>query len=154
MWGMCCLCRCSNVRVMAAPFEYVIIGFPENNFTGEIAEELAQLVDSGTIRLVDVVFVSRGTDGSLLAVEVDEDERLSAFLAIDGEIGGVISQDDIEHAAAAIEVGSSVLMIMWEDVWATPVVDAIARAGGELIEGARIPAELAVMIDDVLAEAG
>jgi uncharacterized membrane protein len=154
MWAMRWTAGCSNVRAMAAPFEYVIIGFPENNFTGEIAEELAKLVDSGTIRLVDVVFVSRGDDGSLLAVEVDEDERLSAFLAIDGEIGGVISQDDIEHAAGAIEAGSSVLMIMWEDIWATPVVNAIARAGGELIEGARIPAELAEIIDDVLAEAG
>jgi uncharacterized membrane protein len=139
---------------MAAPLEYVIIGFSENNFSGEIAEELAKLVDSGTIRLVDVVFVSRGDDGSVLVVEVDEDERLSAFLAIDGEIGGVISQEDIEHAAAAIESGSSVLLIMWEDAWAAPVVDAITRAGGELIEGARIPADLAATIDNVLAEAG
>lgn len=139
---------------MVAPLEYVIIGFPENNFTGEIAEELAKLVDSGTIRLVDLVFVSRGDDGSVLVVEIDEDERLSSFLAIDGEVGGVISQEDIEHAAASIEDGSSVLLIMWEDAWAAPVVDAIARAGGELIEGARIPAALAALVDEALAEAG
>lgn len=154
MWVMWHVRWAAYVRAMAAPLEYVIIGFPENNFRGEIAEELAKLVDGGIIRLVDVVFVTRGLDGTVVAVEVDEDERLSAFLAIDGEIGGVISQDDIEHAAAAIVDGSSVLLIMWEDAWAAPVVDAIARAGGELIEGARIPADLAAAVEGVLAEVG
>lgn len=139
---------------MAAPLEYVIIGFPENNFTGDIASELAKLVENDIIRLIDVVLVSRGEDGTILAVEIDEDERLSAFLAIEGDVGGVISQEDIEHAAAALEDGSSVLLIMWEDKWAAPVVDAIQRAGGQLIEGARIPAELAAAVEAVLAEAG
>ena len=139
---------------MAPPMEYVIIGFPDNDFTGEIAPELMALVDRGAIRIVDLLFVSKNDDGSTFVIEVDEDERLRAFVEIDGEVGGVISEADVEHAAASVDAGSSVLVIVWEDLWAEPLVDAMRRAGGVLIEGARIPAELVDEVHQALASAG
>jgi hypothetical protein len=137
---------------MAAPLEYIIIGFPENAFSGEIVPELAALVDAGTIRILDLVFIARGDDGSVLALEVDEHEHLSGFAELPGGVGGVIGPDDIEHAAASITAGSSVMLIVWEDLWADPLAQALRRAGGEFIEGGRIPADIADQVQSVLAE--
>ena len=136
---------------MAAPLEYIIIGFPENAFSGEIVPELMKLVDDGVIRIVDLVFVALGDDGSAIALEVDENEHLSAFAQLEGSVGGVISPEDIDHAAESIAEGSSVLLLVWEDLWADPLAQALRRAGGEFIEGARIPAEIAQELESVLA---
>ena len=138
---------------MTASLEYIIVGFPENQFSGEIASGLASLVDAGLIRIVDLVFVAAGDDGSAVALEVDEHEHLSAFAAIEGTVGGVIGPDDIDHAAASIADGSSVLLIVWEDLWAAPFGDALKRAGGVFIEGGRIPADIAEEVESVLADA-
>jgi Family of unknown function (DUF6325) len=138
---------------MAASVEYVIIGFSDNEFRGEIAPELAALIDAGLVRIVDLIFVSKGVDGSVVTLEVDEDDELAMFAALDGEVGGIIGPDDIEHAAAAIEGGDSVLLIVWENLWAAPFAAAVERAGGVLIEGAKIPVEL-IEEAEALAEAG
>jgi len=138
---------------MTASLEYLIVGFPENNFSGEIVPGLTALVDAGLIRIVDLVFVAKGDDGSAVVLEVDEHDHLSAFAAIEGTVGGVIGSDDIDHAAESIAEGSSVLLIVWEDLWAVPFGDAVRRAGGEFIEGGRIPAEIADELEAVLADA-
>jgi Family of unknown function (DUF6325) len=139
---------------MTASLEYLIVGFPDNDFSGEIVPGLLSLVDAGLIRVVDLVFVAKGDDGSVIVLEVDEHEHLSAFLAIKGSVGGVIGPDDIDHAAESISDGSSVLLIVWEDLWAAPFGDAVRRAGGVFIEGGRIPAEIAQEVESVLADAG
>ena len=139
---------------MTASLEYLIIGFPENDFSGEIVPALTSMVDDGLVRIVDLVFVAKGADGSVVALEVDEHEHLSALAAIEGDVGGVIGPDDIDHAAESISEGSSLLLIVWEDLWALPFGDAVKRAGGVFIEGGRIPAELADEVRSVLADAG
>lgn len=138
---------------MTASLEYIIVGFPENNFSGELAPGLASLVDQGLVRIVDLVFVAKGDDGSIVVLEVDEHEHLSAFAAIEGSVGGVIAPDDIDHAAASIANGSSVLLIVWEDLWASAFGEALQRAGGVLIEGGRIPVEIVEEVGSVLADA-
>lgn len=133
--------------------EYAIIGFAGNDFTGEIASELANLIDAGLVRILDLVFLSKGPDDSVVIFEVDEHEQLAMFAALDGEVGGLIGPDDIEHAVESIAGGSSVLLIVWENLWAGPFVDAIERAGGDLVEGAKIPSELVEQAQAVLAGA-
>ena len=124
------------------PVEYIIIGFPGNDFHGEIVPEIANLVDSGTVRILDLVFVSKDEDGSFVVLEADEDDGVSVFASLDGDIGGFIGDEDIAHAAATIEPGNSAALLIWEDLWALPLVTAIRRAGGVVLEGSRIPAEL------------
>ena len=122
-----------------APVEYVIIGFPGNQFTGEIAPELAKLTGSGQIRILDLVFIAKDDDGAVLVIEVDDREDLMVYLDLDGDVGGIIGDEDIQHAAEAIPAGSSAALLLWEDTWATAFVQAIRNAGGVLIEGSRIP---------------
>jgi hypothetical protein len=139
---------------MTASLEYLIVGFPENDFTGEIVPGLLSLVDDGLIRIVDLVFAAKGDDGSVVVLEVDEHDHLSAFASIEGSVGGVIGPEDIDHAAESIAEGSSVLLIVWEDLWAAPFGDAVRRAGGVFIEGGRIPADIAEEVESVLVDAG
>lgn len=124
------------------PVEYVLIGFPGNRVSGEIVPALADLIDRGTIRLLDLVFIMKDADGNALAIEVDEQEELSVFAGLEGEVGGLIGEADLAHAAEALDPGTSAALLVWEDLWAIPLVEALRAAGGELIEGSRIPYDL------------
>jgi len=136
------------------PVEYVIIGFPGNQFTGEIAPELAKLVESGLVRIIDLVFIAKDEAGDVVVLEVDEQADLNVFASIEGEVGGVLGDEDVAHAAEAIEPGSSALLLLWEDTWAGPLAQAIRNSGGVLLEGSRIPYELIEEMEDLLASAG
>ena len=132
------------------PLEYVILGFPGNAFNGEIAPELGRLIDSGTIRIIDLVFISKDLDGTVTAIEFDGDDNLVMFAALEGDVGGVIGEDDIEYTASDLEPGSSAALLIWEDTWATPLVEAIHASGGVLLEGSRIPQELVAQAEAAL----
>ena len=127
---------------MIGPVEYIIVGFPGNEFNGKIAPELAKLIKSETIRLLDLVFIAKDGDGDVAVLEFDEHEALAPFADLDGEVGGILSQEDIEHAALGLEPNSSAGLLIWEDLWATPLVKAMRDSGGVLIEGSRIPHDL------------
>jgi hypothetical protein len=136
------------------PIEYIIVGFPGNQFTGQIAPALADLIDNDTIRILDLVFISKDPDGDVTAFEYDELEELAAFGDLDGEVGGLIGPDDIAHAAEGLEPNSSAALLIWEDTWAVPLVEAMRGAGGVLLEGGRIPHDLAEEAFAGLASAG
>jgi uncharacterized membrane protein len=129
--------------VQLGAVELLVIGFAENRFTGEIAPALADLVEKGTIRLIDVVFVSRDNDGSVIGLElssVDEATREAfAPLLTDGE--SLIHDDDIADVAEALDPGSSVAVVLFEHTWANGFRRALVEAGGELIDSFRIAPE-------------
>jgi translation initiation factor IF-2 len=135
------------------PVEYIIVGFPENNFQGKIAPALAGLIESGTVRILDLVFVAKDVDGSVVTLEFDQlaKSEIEAFNALDADIGGVISERDIDHAASFLEPNSSAALVIWEDLWAAPFATAVREAGGVLLEGARVPYELVSAIEDALS---
>jgi Family of unknown function (DUF6325) len=125
------------------PVEYIIVGFPGNQFNGEIAPALADLIENQTIRILDLVFIAKDAEGDVLAFEFDQHEGLAAFAELEGDIGGVISNEDIAYASAMLEPNNSAALLVWEDVWATPFAEALRKSGGVLIEGSRIPHEIA-----------
>jgi hypothetical protein len=132
------------------PVEYMILAFPGNQFKGEIAPELGKLIESGTIKIIDLVFIAKDADGDVVAVEFDEHEQLEGFAGLDGDVGGLISEEDIAYAGESLEPNSSAALLIWEDTWAIPLVDALRNAGGVLLEGSRIPHDL---IEPALSEA-
>ena len=136
------------------PIEYIIVGFPGNQFTGQIAPALADLIDNDTIRILDLVFISKDADGDVTAFEYDELDELAAFGDLDGEVGGLIGPDDIAHAAEGLDPNSSAALLIWEDTWAIPLVEAMRSSGGVLLEGGRIPHDLAEEAFAGLASAG
>lgn len=126
----------------AGPVEYVILGFPGNHFTSEIVPPLAKLIDSGTVRIIDLVFILKDNDGNVTTVEFDQLEELAPFSALEGEVSGLVNQEDIEYAADSLEPNTSAAILLWEDTWATEFAEAVKGAGGTMLESARIPAEL------------
>ena len=116
------------------PVEYIVVGFPGNRFDGHIAPELAKLVEAGTIRILDLVFIPKDDDGDVAIVELEDHHDADSFHLIEGEIGGFVSHDDVEYAAAELEPGSSAALLVWEDVWAAPFVAALRNSGGVLLE--------------------
>jgi hypothetical protein len=124
------------------PVEYLIVAFPGNQFNGEIVPALAELIASDTIRLLDLVFIAKDADGNVLGVEFDEHDDLSPFAALEAELHNVITLEDIEYAATDLEPNSSAAVLVWEDLWAAPLVNALRGSGGILVESARIPSDL------------
>ena len=124
------------------PVEYIIVGFPGNQFNGQIAPELVDLVESGTVRILDLVFIGKDADGSVVFFEIDELDEVAGFGGLDADVGGLIGPEDIEYAAAALEPNSSAALLIWEDVWAARFAEAVRKSDGVLLEGARIPHEI------------
>lgn len=124
------------------PVEYMIIEFPGNTFNGDIAPAIARLVDRGLVRILDLVFVKKDADGSILYFEYDDLDEITGFAEIDGEADGLLNDEDIEELAADLELESSALFIVWEDLWAGELATAIRESGGRLIAGERIPHEV------------
>jgi len=123
------------------PVDYAIIGFPGNKFRGEIAPALADLVDAGTIRIIDVAFVGKDPNGDAVAMELTEldPEVQQALDELGIEVSGLLNEDDLMDAADALEPDSSAAMIVWENVWARKVTQAMRDAGGELLAFERLP---------------
>lgn len=129
------------------PVEYVIIEFSGNRFNGAIAPAIADLVERGVVRILDLVFAKKDADGTVTTFEYDELDEVASFAVIDGDADGLLSDDDVAGLAAELAPDSSALFILFEDVWATELGRAVRSAGGELIAGGRIPHR--VVIDAV-----
>jgi hypothetical protein len=126
------------------PVEYVVVAFPGNHFRGEIAPELRALVASGTVRILDLTFVKKGADGVVSYVELEalDPTEASVFDDIEGEVGGLFSQEDLELIAEELVPDSSAAILLWEDTWAAGMANAVRRAGGRLVAHERIPADV------------
>jgi len=123
------------------PVDYMIVSFPGNNFTGEIGPAIAELVENGTIRIIDAAFVGKNADGDTVAMEMTElDPDVQAGLERAGvEIGGLFNEDDLQDAADALEPNSSAALLVWENVWAAKVAQKMRDAGGQLVAFERLP---------------
>jgi hypothetical protein len=131
------------------PLEYTVIGFEGNNFTGAIADELARVVDSGVIAIVDLVFVGRGEDGHLRIVELDnkEDPRFAAFSPMLEGLTGLLTEEDIQQIGDGLEPNTSALVIMFEHRWAVRLKEAMINAGGFLVARETIRPESLEMLN-------
>lgn len=126
------------------PVDYAIVAFPGNRFRGEIAPAIADLVEAGTIRIIDITFVGKGADGNAVAMELTEldPDVQEALDSIGVEVGGLFNEDDLMDAAEDLEPNSSAALIVWENVWARKVTQAMRDAGGELVAFERLPHEV------------
>jgi Family of unknown function (DUF6325) len=123
------------------PVDYIVVEFPAgaSNFTGEMTEELIKLVDAGTIRLIDVLILTKDEDGSVDAMELSDIDNLGELQALEAELAELLTAEDVEHLAAPMEPGSTAGVLIWENLWAAPFASAARRSGGQLIANGRIP---------------
>jgi Family of unknown function (DUF6325) len=131
------------------PVDYLVVEFPagKSNFSGEMAAELGSLVESGTIRVLDLLILHKADDGTVEAFELDDLDAADAadeLRNLETEIAEILAAEDVEHLAEAMENGSTAGVLVWENSCAAPFASAARRAGGQLIATGRIPIQAIV----------
>ncbi|MGZ6272544.1 MAG: DUF6325 family protein [Candidatus Limnocylindrales bacterium] len=123
------------------PVDYLVVEFPAgaSNFTSEMAAELLRLVESGTIRVIDILILTKAEDGSVDAMELSDVGELGELQALEAQLAELLAEEDVEHLAASMEPGSTAGVLVWENLWAAPFASAARRSGGQLIANGRIP---------------
>jgi len=122
------------------PVDFVLLEFPRDQLTGEASQALLDLVESGTIRLYDLLVISKNEDGSVEVLELGDPSGVDGFAYFSGARSGLLGDDDVDEASSAMRPGTVAALIVYENSWAIPFVAAARNSGGELIASARIPA--------------
>lgn len=127
------------------PVEMLALAFPGERVPARVVDEVADLVRTGQVRLVDAVVLRRATDGTSTVVEVRDVEEASGALAVvvDGLAGeGLASEEDLAELAGDVAPGTVVLVLVVEHVWSTALARAMREADGVLLASERVPAEV------------
>ncbi len=125
------------------PVDYLVLEFPGNRMTGKAFPMLVDLVNRGVVRILDLVFVRKELDGSVVGLaltDLDGDGELDLAI-FEGASSGLLGEDDIEEASHALQPGSSAGILVYENVWAAPLATEIRRSGGQLVASGRIPVQ-------------
>ena len=133
------------VGVAVGPVEIVTIGFEQGRFDGSILEELTKVVDAGTITLIDGVVVRKSGEHEYDIAELTE---IPELLAIAARVTNVLTDEDVDTVGEDLPVGSAAAVLVFEHTWVIPLRDAIAGAGGVLLDTVRIPG---LVVEEVLA---
>jgi hypothetical protein len=123
------------------PIDLLVVRFPDNNFTGEITTELKALVDAGTVRILDIMFVTRDAAGTIDLIELtDLDDTVAvAFDAFVGDIEAFLAEEDVQTLGAGLAPNSSAALLLYENTWAMDFAQAVRNANGEVLLAERIP---------------
>jgi hypothetical protein len=121
--------------------DWIVVEFPGSKFNGEIAPALQDLVQRGTIRVLDLLMLKKDEDGEIEAFELSDMDpsELGELRAYESQLAMLLSEDDVTAVAAAVEPGSSAAVLVWENLWAAPFASAVRHAGGQLVASGRIP---------------
>jgi hypothetical protein len=134
------------------PVELLVVKFPGNQFTGEVGPALKELVDSGMVRIIDLLFAITDPQGNITVLELTDLEGAAygEFDPLVTDQTGLLSHDDARSLAAQLGPDSSGAVLLFENVWATRFRDALLGAGGEVVLNQRIPKSV---IDELEATA-
>jgi hypothetical protein len=137
------------------PLEYVVIEFEGNHLTGEILPELRRLRDLGIVRVVDLLLIQKDAQGKVSARELSDlsQEEAKPFGPVAGDVLEMLSEADVEDAAAGLPLNSSGAICLLEHTWATRLRETIRNAQGRVISGGLLPpAEVDRLSAELLAE--
>jgi hypothetical protein len=125
------------------PIDYLVVEFPADkaDFSGAMAERLKALVEAGTLRVLDLLIITKDEGGEVDAFELHEfdDDRVGALRELGAEFAELLSDEDVGHIAAALEPGTVAAALVWENTWAAPFASSIRKSGGQLVASGRIP---------------
>src|SRR5262252_9480932 len=139
------LCDCHRApeedEMAIGPVEYLIVAFPGNQLSGDLVPALEELVKTETVRILDIAFVEKDGNGDVAAFELEDfdSDAGRAFQRLQAEIGDLVNSDDLAAIGEQLEPNSSAAVLVWEDVWATRLRDAITASGGVLLDMQRVP---------------
>ena len=124
------------------PVDFLLLEFPAEKLTGEVVPRLVDLVEAGTIRVYDLMVISKSESGEVEAVELRDSPLAQDFTYFAGARSGLLDDDDMQQAADAMDPGTVAALLVYENSWAIPFVAAATRAGAEVVASGRIPAPM------------
>ena len=133
------------------PIEVVVVGFPGSEFNGGILPALADVVERDIVSIVDCLLITKDEQGNVEFVEIEEvgsDDDVARLGELVQGVNGLLSDEDIDAFAEALEPGDSAAALVFEHTWAKPFRDAVVGSGGVMIANVRVPG---VIADEVLA---
>jgi hypothetical protein len=133
------------------PVDLLVVKFPGNQFKGEIAPALKELVENGTIRVIDILFANKDENGKVEMVEVNDldDDDFRQFDPVVTDVTDLLTEEDIQAFAGALEPNSSAALLLFENTWAIRFRDALVNAAAEVVVFERIPK---AVIDEMTAD--
>ena len=149
----------SDADAELGPVDYVVVAFPagQENFSGEMASQLWALMDSNTVRVLDLLLLTKDVDGSVEATELRDadDSEVGQLRAAEADLAVLLAASDVEEIGGMLAPGTSAAVLVWENVWAAPFGAAVRRSGGQLVTTGRIPIQaiLAAIDADRAAQA-
>jgi hypothetical protein len=145
----------SDMEMEVGPIDYIVVAWPQGSPPdGRAFPHLVDLVESGIIRIFDLLFVTKDEDGNTAAVDIvdldlDGDPDLAVFV---GASSGILDEDDVDEAGSVLEPGTSAAILVYENAWAAPFATALRTAGARLVASGRIPVnELISTLDELEA---
>jgi fructosamine-3-kinase len=127
------------------PVDYVVVEFPADkaDFSGAMADELKKLMESGTVRVLDLLMVTKDEDGTVSVAELrDHDDSLVGELrSLEADLSLMLAVEDVERLGGDLELGSAAAVLVWENTWAAPFASAVRHSGGDLLAMGRIPTQ-------------
>lgn len=124
----------------SGPIDYIVLEWQEHRPTGEPFAELLALVERGLVRVLDLAFVRKQDDGSIVALSWTEAaDGVPEIEVFDGAASGLLGDEDFEEVSAALEPNSAAAILLYENLWAAPFATAVRRSGGQLVASGRIP---------------
>jgi len=138
----------TEVDDVIGPVDYLVLEMPSDRRDGSIAAAVLDLVESGTVTLLDLMVVEKDLEGNVRGVDIDAiDGELTAFA---GAASGLLGEDDWSDAGSVLEPGMTAAVLVYENAWARPFVAAVRGAGADVVASARIPADLLMSAIDAL----
>ena len=150
---------------MTAPLQVIVFSFSLGaDFEERILEEVDRLRGRGVLRLLDMIFVAKGQDGTVKRLVIGDDEDFGSLLAgivplADGGAAGPAADDGsaafdlagARVAAESLQPGTALAYLLIEHHWAAPLFDAISETGGTLIGEGFLAAESGLVVGAEIA---
>lgn len=136
------------------PVDYLIIRFPGNKFSGKIAPELVDLEKKGIIRVIDMVMIIKDKQGKILTIEAKnlDGEAGAAYRELAKNAKEWFSEADIEAFAESLPNNCSAGLLLFENIWAIRLKQAMLNAEAELVDMGRIPPETIIRAEQLMAK--
>jgi hypothetical protein len=132
----------TNSAADVGPVAFLFLTFPGDRADPAVIESFRELVEQGTVTILDLVFLAKSEDGTLRQVEVDEELDNVGLAALSIEAKALISDEDLDVVRESLEPGTSAVALVYEQTWARKLAAASRQAGGEVALHLHIPRQV------------
>ncbi|QTJ66471.1 DUF1269 domain-containing protein [Rhodococcus sp. ZPP] len=132
----------TNTAADVGPVAFLFLTFPGDRADPAVIESFRELVERGTVTILDLVFLAKSEDGTLRQVEVAEELDNVGLAALSIEAKELISDEDLDVVRESLEPGTSAVALVYEQTWARKLAAASREAGGEVALHLHIPRDV------------